>query len=175
MERKRPPTRLLKPQARGYFVRVRLSSCNTKQLTTVATEVGRLHKIAHPLIEQDPAPTSARETPGYRFVTGNEAAEIVRLYATGITATDVSEKTGRPLRTVTDVLRRHGVEIRRQFSRVDVDCSEIERLYRSGQSIRKIAEELGVSKSTVSKNLASAGVALRSKSEAAIIREKRSR
>lgn len=123
---------------------VRLSSCNTKQLTSVATVVGRLHKIAHPLIEQDPAPTSARETPGYRFVTGKEATEILRLYATGITATDVSEKTGRPLRTVTDVLRRHGVEIRRQFSRVDVDCSEIERLYRSGQTIRKIAEELCV-------------------------------
>lgn len=154
---------------------VRLSSCNTEQLTTVATDVRRLHKIAHPLIEQDPAPTSAHKTPGYRFVTGKEATEILRLYATGIAATDVSEKTGRPLRTVTDVLRRHGVEIRRQFRRVDVDCSEIERLYRSGWSIRRIAEKLGVSKSTVSKNLASAGVALRSKSEAAIIREKRSR
>lgn len=154
---------------------VRLSSCNTELLTTVATAVKRFHKIFHPLQEQDPTPTSAHETPGYRFVTGKEAAEIVRLYATGISATEVGEKTGRPLRTVTDVLRRQGVEIRRQFSRVDVDCSEIERLYRSGQSIRKIAEVLGVSKSTVSENLASAGVALRSKSEAAIIREKRSR
>lgn len=152
---------------------MRLSSCNTEQLTSAAAEVRRLHKLSHPLEEQDPAPTSAHETPSYRFVTGKEAAEIVRLYAKGITATDVSEKTGRPLRTVTDVLRRHGVEIRRQFSRVDLDCSEVERLYRSGQSIRKIAEELGVSKSTVSKNLASAGVRLRNKSEAAILRSKR--
>lgn len=154
---------------------VRLSSCNTEQLTSVAKEVRRIYKKSHPLDRREPTPPSARGPKGYRFVTDNETAEIVRLYATGVTATKVSEKTGRPLRTVTDVLRRHGVEIRRQFSRVDVDCSEIERLYRSGQSIRKIAEELGVSKSTVSKNLASAGVALRSKSEAAIIREKRSR
>lgn len=151
---------------------MRLSSCNTEQLTTVATEVRRLHKISHPLGEQDNAPASVLETPGYRFVTGKEAAEIVRLYVTGITATDVGEKTGRPLRTVTDVLRRHGVEIRRQFSRVNVDCSEIERLYRSGQSIRKIATQLGVSKSTVGKQLANAGVPLRSKSEAATLRGK---
>lgn len=148
---------------------------STEQLTSVATEVRRLHKRPHPLQEQDPASASVRETPGYRFVTGKKAAEIARLYATDITATDVSEISGHPLRTVTDVLRRHGVEIRRQFRRVDVDCSEVERLYRSGQSIRKIAEKLGVNKSTVSKHLASAGVALRSKSEAAIIREKRSR
>ena len=152
---------------------VRLSSCNTKQLTTVATEVGRLHKISRPLRTQGTAPTLARETPGYRFVTGKEAAEILRLYATGITATDVSEKTGRPLRTVTDVLRRHGVEIRKQYRQIDVDPAEMERLYCSGQSIRKIAKELGVSKSTVSKNLANAGVPLRSKSEAAILRSKR--
>lgn len=151
---------------------MRLSSCNTEQLTSVATEVRRLHKKPQPLKEQDPAPASAHETPGYRFVTGKEAAEIVRLYATGITATDVSEKTGRPLRTVTDVLRRHGVEVRRQFSRVDVDCSEIERLYRSGWSIRKIAEKLGVGKSTVSKHLANAGIPPRSKSEAATLRGK---
>lgn len=123
---------------------MRASSCNTEQLTSVATEVRRLQKKPHPLKEQDPTPTSAHETPGYRFVTGRETAEIVRLYAAGVTATDVSEKTGRPLRTVTDVLRRHGVEIRRQFSRVDVNSSEVERLYRSGQSIRKIAENMSV-------------------------------
>lgn len=151
---------------------MRLSSCNTEQLTPVATEVRRLHKKSHPLKEHDHAPASVRATPGYRFVTGKEADEIVRLYATGITATDVSERTGRPLRTVTDVLRRHGVEVRRQFSRVDMDCSEIERLYLSGQSIRKIAEKLGVGKSTVSKHLATAGVPLRSKSEAAALRSK---
>ena len=151
---------------------VRLSSCNTNKLNSVATEVRQLHKISHSLSEQDPTPTSAPETSGYRFVTGKEAAEIVRLYATGITATEVSEKTGRPLRTVTDVLRRNGVEIRRQFSRVDVDRSEIERLYRSGQSIRKIAIQLGVSKSAVGKQLANAGMTLRSKSEAAALRSK---
>lgn len=137
---------------------MRLSSCNAELLTSVATEVGRLQKMAHSLDEQDPTLTSVREAPGYRFVTGKEVAEIVRLYATGVTAADVSEKTGRPLRTVTDVLRRNGVEIRKQFSRVDVDCSEVERLYRSGQSIRKIAEKLGVSKSTASKHLANAPV-----------------
>lgn len=167
------PTSVCEHLIRGHFICVRLSSCNTEQLTSVATEVGRLHKKSHHLERQYPAPSSARETPGYLFVTGKEAAEIVRLYATGITATDVSERTGRPLRTVTDVLRRHGVEIRKQFSRVDMDSSEIERLYRAGWSIRKIAEKMGVGKSTVGKHLTSAGVTLRSKSEAARLRRKR--
>jgi len=99
----------------------------------------------------------------------------VRLYATGITATDVSEKTGRPLRTVTDVLRRHGIEIRKQYRRTEANPAEIARLYRAGESVRKIAEKLGVSKSTVGKYLANAGVPLRSRSEAAVLRGKRSR
>ncbi len=71
---------------------VRLSSCSTEQLTSVATEVRRVYKKPRPFKEQDRTLTSVHKTPGYRFVSGKEAAEIVRLYATGVTATDVSEK-----------------------------------------------------------------------------------
>lgn len=74
---------------------------------------------------------------------------------------------GRPLRTVTDVLRRQGVEIRKQYSTIDVAPAEMARLYRAGESVRRIAEKMGVSKSTVGKLLSSAGVPLRSKRDAA--------
>lgn len=149
---------------------VRLSSCKIKQLTSVATEVRILLEKSYTCRESDAVPTPANGSSSYRFVTRKEAAEIIRPYETDITATEVGEETGRPLSTVTDVLRRHSIEIRKQYSRIDANPAEIARLYRAGQSVRKIAEKLGMSKSTVSKLLAGAGIPLRSKSEAALLR-----
>lgn len=150
---------------------MRLSSCNTEQLTSVATEVRTLTLRREPTGVQG----SPRE-PGrsYSFVSEIEASEIVRLYATGMSALAVGEKIGRPPRTVTDTLRRRGVEIRKNTPVREDAVSRMVALYEAGLSCAQIARELGVSRSNVGKQLQRAGVTLRSKSEAAILRGKRS-
>lgn len=108
----------------------------------------------------------------YSFVSGVEASEIVRLYATGISAIAVAEKVGRPPRTVTDTLRKCGIEIRKNSAICGDVISEMVTLYEAGFSCAKIAKALGVSRSNVGKQLQRAGVALRNKSEAAALRGK---
>lgn len=105
-----------------------LSSCNTEFLTTVATEIKRLYEKSCLVQEPNSVPTPVAEASNYRFVSEQEAAEIIRLYETGITAVEVGEKVGRSPRTVTDVLRRHGVEIRRRYGGTDTDIAEMEHL-----------------------------------------------
>ena len=109
---------------------------------------------------------------GYSFVSGKEATEIVQLYAKGMSALAVAEKVGRPPRTVTDTLRRHGIEIRRTVPICEEIVSEMVALYEAGLSCAKIAKELGVSRSNVGKQLQQAGVTLRTKSEAARLHRK---
>ncbi len=150
---------------------VRLSSCNTKQLTTVGKEVRKL-TLHQESTEVRSAPPEAGRS--YSFVSGKEASEIVQLYATGMSALAVAEEVGRPPRTVTDTLRKQGIEIRRTVPICEEIVSEMVALYGAGLSCAKIAITLGMSRSYVGKQLQQAGVVLRSKSEAAILRGKRS-
>ncbi len=146
---------------------MRLSSCNTEQLTPVATEVRALILQPEPKDAQHSPKGPARS---YSFVSGIEASEIVRLYATGMSALAVAEKVGRPPRTVTDTLRNQGVEIRRSAPACEDLVAEMVVLYEAGLSCAKIARTLGIGRSTVAKKLKIAGVSARSKSQAAILR-----
>lgn len=149
--------------------RVHLSSCNTEQLTSVATEV---HSLT---LQREPTGMEGKHNePGrsYSFVSGAEASEIVRLYATGMSALAVGEKVGRPPRTVTDTLRKCGVEVRKNSPIARDVISEMVTLYEAGFSCAKIAKALGVSRSNVGKQLQRTGVALRNKSQAATLRDK---
>jgi len=142
---------------------VRLSSCNTEQLTSVVRSVRRFKvefsegnavPVEHPTAESK-----------YRLVSGNEAERIVELYGSGLNAVEVGERVGRPSRTVTDVLRRAGVEIRQRTKLEEISEEEAARLYGSGLSQREVGRRLGVSEGSVRKLLERAGVQLRKPSK----------
>lgn len=146
---------------------VRLSSCNTGKIASLAL---LLQEYRDPRITEDSPAAETTSQAEYRFVSTRESAEILRLYATGMSAKAVAEEIGRPPRTVSDTLRKHGVEIRKHVPTGDELVSEMVRLYEEGLSCAKIADALGISRSRVGKHLQRAGIALRSKSEAAVLR-----
>lgn len=145
------------------FISVRLSSCNTEQLTSVVRSVRRFQVE---FSKGDAAPVGPlSEVSKYRLVSGNEATRIVELYGSGLNAVEVGERVGRPSRTVTDVLRRAGVEIRQRTKLEEIDEEEAARLYGSGLSQREVGRRLGVSEGSVRKLLERAGVQLREPSK----------
>ena len=103
-------------------------------------------------------------------MTRAETERILQLYKEGMSAEAVAEKLDRPPRTVTDVLRRHGVEIRKP-ARINAELlAEMVGQYEAGLSCSQIGKALGINRSTVQKHLVKARVSLRNKSEAAILR-----
>lgn len=152
---------------------MRLSSCNTKQLLKVRTSL-QTEVIPTGAVESSRSPQPKKPDSKYRFVTGRETAQILSLYEQGLAASEVGRRVDRPLRTVTDALRRNGVAIRKHTPLTDSQAiAETVRLYESGLSCAGIAKVLGLSRSCVGKHLQNTGVTMRSKSEAAILRSKR--
>lgn len=152
---------------------MRLSSCNTEQLLKVCKALQ--NEAVTPAIEHNKAtPSCSSAESKYRFVTGNETEQILNLYQQGLSASEVGRRVGRPLRTVTDVLRRNGVKIRKHTPTSDDTIAKMVSLYESGQSCAEIAKELGVSSSNVGKHLQGAGITMRSKRDAALLRRRQS-
>lgn len=89
-----------------------------------------------------------------------------------MSAKAVAEAVGRPPRTITDTLRKHGVKIRKHTPADEQLVSEMVRLYEEGLSCAKIANVLGISRSNVGKHLQRAGIVLRSMREAAVLRSR---
>lgn len=89
---------------------MRLSACNTDKLASVKVSLdGSVTSVAveEPSVEMGPSAT-AKPGRGYRFVSGPEAAEIVLLYESGLSAAAMGRQVVRYPRTATDTLRRHG-------------------------------------------------------------------
>ncbi|GAA1318709.1 hypothetical protein GCM10020360_11960 [Nonlabens tegetincola] len=145
---------------------MRLSSCKTKELTSVLEKVAPL--LEKPIEPLEP-PEAATQKRGYRLTTGREVAQILDLYAQGLPANKVAERLGKPHKTVLDVLNRNGVKIRKAPPITPSQAAEIARLYGTGLSIAKVADNIGVSKSAVEKSLKRSGVMRRSRSEAALL------
>ena len=125
---------------------VRLSSCNTEQLTQVRTHLEEYRGAPTP-----PTPVSAQPEPTDppRPVSGIETAEIMQLYKSGLTIEAVGRKIGRPGRTVAGVLRRNNAEIRQGASLQDIDAVKVAELYESGLSLASVGEQLQVSAASV--------------------------
>lgn len=130
---------------------VSLSSCNTENLQTVVRHLKQLTRPTEPTESHPTAVEGESSVPkrSYRFVSDSEAQEIIELYATGLTAKAVGEKVGRNPRTITDTLRKHGVDIRSKISITGADIRVMVRLHESGQSCTDIATQLGVSRASV--------------------------
>lgn len=143
---------------------MRLSACNTEKLNSVVAALKSYEYPTKPTEGHSRAVKAEMVTTkrSYRFVSNAEVQEMLKLYASGLSAKAVGEKVDRNPRTVTDTLRKHGVT-NRQRTTSSEDTEKMYRLYDEGLSSAEIARVLGRSRSSVSKHLTKAGITLRRK------------
>lgn len=119
------------------------------------------------LLRRLPDPT-APATPGkpqhtpkrIKRLTPGEIQELIKGYEAGTTVYELGERFGIRRQRVAEVLKRHGVKMRRQgLSPTQID--EAVRLYKAGNSLARVGERLGVDPGTVLNRLRERGVRTR--------------
>ena len=92
-----------------------------------------------------------------------EPSEVERLidgYQRGLTVYELGDEFGIERRTVSVILKRHGVKMRRQSLSAEA-IDEAVRLYESGLSLAKVGEHVGATARTVQLRLRERGVQIR--------------
>lgn len=108
-----------------------------------------------------PSPRPDRRVPGTaRQLDAEQVEWLIANYRAGATVYQLGEQFGIDRRTVGTILKRHGVQTRRQrLSPAQTD--EAVELYESGWSLARIAERVGVTPTTVHRRLRDRGVRMR--------------
>jgi transposase-like protein len=107
---------------------------------------------------------SGRQAPLQHQVHLSEVrqAEAVALYESGAPIKEIAQRFGIHRVTVSEICKRHGVELRSTTRRMtDEQVGIAAHLYREGASLATIGKELGVNASTVWNRLIKAGVEMR--------------
>lgn len=106
-------------------------------------------------------PSVDRAEPGRaRQLDTDQVQALIQGYTAGVTTYELDDRFGIDRRTVTAILRRHGVEMRRRgLSPGQVD--DAIHLYNSGWSLAQVGERLGVEPTTVLNRLRERGIPTR--------------
>ena len=109
-----------------------------------------------------PRPASAqRDRPRRaRRLGDDQVQELIAGYESGSTVYELGERFGIERRTVSNILRRHGVPMRRRGLSPDQVDTAIH-LYNLGWSLARVGEHLGVTHTTVLNKLRERGVPTR--------------
>lgn len=111
------------------------------------------------LMEATQRKTSSSRKPQPR-VSSFKEKRIVAAYCSGHTVYEIAEANEIHRVTVSQVLKRAGVKMRRQPPEPE-EVAEMARLYESGLSLVKVGDRLGFNATTVRANLRRAGIAMR--------------
>lgn len=105
--------------------------------------------------------TPKRRTPGTaRQLRADEIQELITGYQAGATVYELGEQFNIERRTVSNILHRHGVPMRRRgLSAEQID--EAVRLYGQGWSLARIGRKMNVDPTTVLTKLRERGVRIR--------------
>ena len=127
------------------------------------TEVRELESLLRKLPSAD-APlqaSPARRKPGRaRQLDDKQVRRLIAGYEDGATVYELGDRYGINRRTVSKVLKRHGVAMRRRgLSPEQVD--EAVKLYEAGWSLARIGGQMGVDATTVMNRLRERGVKTR--------------
>jgi hypothetical protein len=108
-----------------------------------------------------PPPAPERRRPGTaRRLQADEVEQLIAGYRAGATVYELGDRFGIERRTVSVILHRHQVPMRRRgLSSEQID--EAVRLYEEGWSLARIGERLGVYPTTVLARLRERGVKMR--------------
>jgi hypothetical protein len=109
-----------------------------------------------------PAPPSVdRPKPGRaRQLDAEQVHALIQGYAAGATTYELGDRFGIDRRTVSTLLRKHGVEMRRRNLYAD-QVDDAIHLYTSGLSLARVGEHLRVDPTTVLNRLRERGVTTR--------------
>jgi len=106
-------------------------------------------------------PSPDRQKPGRaRQLDDDQAQELIEGYRDGATVYELGRRFGISRQTVSAILHRNGVEMRRRGLSAE-QGDEAVRLYESGWSLARIGEQAGVDATTVLKRLRERGVRTR--------------
>jgi len=118
--------------------------------------MGKLPTLDDPVVEQ-PRGTAPRQA---KQSKGRQAAALVQAYLAGASIKDLTEQYGIHRLTVSKILKRHDVELRkRRLTEDEVDLAV--RLYEQGMSQARIADQIGASPDGVRYQLLKRGVTMR--------------
>jgi hypothetical protein len=109
-----------------------------------------------------PAPPPVdRPKPGRaRQLDANQIQALIQGYTTGATTYELGDRFGLDRRTVSAILHRHGVDMRRRGLSPD-QVDDAIRLYESSWSLARIGEHLSVDPTTVLNRLRERGIPTR--------------
>lgn len=130
---------------------------NTKhQISELESLLGRLPDTSKP-----PRPARRCRVPGTaRQLESQQVQELIAGYQAGATVYELGERFGIDRRTVSEILHRHDVSMRRRgISAQQID--EAAQLYEEGWSLARIGELMRVDPSTVLARLRERGVRIR--------------
>ncbi|MCA1705986.1 MAG: hypothetical protein LC808_23080 [Actinobacteria bacterium] len=139
------------------MVEVRGAYYNTKQqVSELESLLVRLPDVSGPLQS-----TRRGQLPGTaRQLDSQQVRELISGYQAGSTVYQLGEQFGIDRRTVSRILHRHGVPMRRRgLSPAQID--EAIRLYGEGWSLARIGERMGVDPTTVLARLRERGMRMR--------------
>lgn len=96
-------------------------------------------------------------------LTDAEAASIVEEYHSGISTYALAVKYGCNRKTVSQCLKKHGVNVTNEKIGSEADVDEMIKLYNEGINAAEIAKRLGVAQTTVTRRLHANGVEMRTR------------
>jgi transposase len=115
---------------------------------------------------ETPRPAEGSRKPGQhqRRLSMTEVAELIKEYERGVMVKELAERFGVHRVTVTALLQRQGVEIRKTGLVPEV-IPVVARMYSQGWSCARLVDLFDVDASTVWRALRAAGLTMRSPSE----------
>ncbi len=126
-----------------------------------ANKIGKAHgSIKRTSDARAPKPSTPLLKKTCPRVTEKKAALIVEGYTAGKTVYELADEYRINRVTVSEVLKRQGVKLRRQPP-TEEQIRQMARLYESGLSLKKVGDRLGFNATTVRANLLKAGVGMR--------------
>ena len=130
---------------------------NTKlQVRTLDDLLRKLPRLTDPLTRRP-----ERRAPGTaRQLEADQVQELIAGYRVGATVYELGNQFGINRRTVSAILRRQGVEMRRRGLSPE-QVEEAVQLYESGWSLARIGDKLGVDAGTVRARLRERGMRMR--------------
>lgn len=131
--------------------------------SNIKDQVRTLEELREKLPSLDtPKPTPARRDRPRRArqLGDNQIQQLIVGYQSGSTVYELAEVFGIERRTVSAILHRHRVPMRRQ-GLTDDQVHDAARLYHQGWSLTRIGNRMGVAADTVRKRLLERGVTMR--------------
>jgi hypothetical protein len=114
-----------------------------------------------PSLDTPEPPSIKRDRPHRARQLGSDRIEqLIADYQSGATVYELATACGIDRRTVSDIVHRHDVPMRRR-GLTDEQAEDAERLYHQGWSLARIGDRMDVAADTVRKHLLDRGVTMR--------------